>query len=54
MCLPLLVAAIMTGDEGTGAEEQQQLLLSIHAMISDLEAQKQSYLGMLDSSQVCC
>ena len=44
----------MTGDEGVEAEEQQRLLQSIHAMIAELEAEKRSYLGILDSSQVCC
>ena len=43
----------MTGDEGAVAGEQQQLLQSIHAMIGNLEAEKRSYLHMLDSSQVC-
>lgn len=53
MCL-LSTAAIITGDEGAVIEEQQQLLQSIHAMISNLKAEKQSHLGMLSSSQVCC
>ena len=44
----------VAGGEGGVAEQQQQLLQSIHAIIADLEAEKRSFLGMLDSSQVCC
>lgn len=52
MCL-LSAAASVTGGDGAMEEQQQQLLQSIHSMIGDLEAEKRSYLGMLDSSQVC-
>ena len=46
---------LTTGEAGREAEQQQQKLLqSIHSMIGDLEAEKHSFLGMLDSNQVCC
>lgn len=43
----------MAGSEGEVAQQQQQLLQSIHSMIGELEAEKRSFLAMLDSSQVC-
>lgn len=42
----------MTGDEVGVAEQQQQQLQSIHGMIGELEAEKRSFLGMLNSNQV--
>ena len=35
-----------------GAAEQQQLLNSIHAMIGDLEVEKQAFLSTQHSQQV--
>lgn len=52
ICVCCQLLPLLPGDEAAVAE-QQQLLHSIHAMIGDLEAEKRSYLGMLDSSQVC-
>lgn len=43
----------MTGDEASMAQ-QQQLLQSIHGMVGELEAEKRSFLGLLDGNQVCC
>ena len=45
---------MLAGNEGEVAHQQQQLLQSIHSMIGQLEAEKRSFLGMLDSSQVRC
>ena len=35
-----------------GAAEQQQMVESIHAMIGDLEVEKQSFLATMNSQQV--
>jgi len=37
-----------------GAAEQQQMVESIHAMIGDLEVEKQSFLATMNSQQVRC
>ena len=37
-----------------GAAEQQQMVESIHAMIGDLELEKQSFLATMHSQQVQC
>ena len=37
-----------------GAAEQQQMVEHIHAMIGDLEVEKQSFLATMNSQQVQC